>query len=63
MNKIRLLLNLKALKKRSLLLKNDRNLTESENQELKELLAGFPCLSITYELKEECKDSGHRKRN
>lgn len=56
MNKIRLLLDLKGLKKRNLLLKNGKDLTEEETQELKKLLAQSPCLSIAYELKEELRD-------
>ena len=56
LNKIRLLLDLKGLKKRNLLLKNGKDLTEEETQELKKLLAQSPCLSIAYELKEELRD-------
>lgn len=56
LNKIRLLLDLKGLKKRNLLLNNGKDLTEKETQELKKLLAKSPCLSIAYELKEELRD-------
>ena len=56
LNKIRLLLDLKGLKKRNLLLKNGKDLTEEETQVLKKLLAKSPCLSIAYELKEELRD-------
>ncbi len=56
LNKIRLLLDLKGLKNRYLLLKNGEDLTETEKQDLKELLNNSPCLSIAYELKEELRD-------
>lgn len=53
LNKIRLLLELKGLKNRSLLLKNEENLTKEEKEELEKLFYLSPCLSIAYELKEE----------
>jgi transposase len=56
LNKIRLLLELKGLKRRYLLLKNAVDLTDSEQSDLQELLSCSPCLSIAYELKEELRD-------
>ena len=51
LNKLRLSLELKGLKNRCLLLKNSRDLTYEEQQELLLLLQKSPCLSIAYELK------------
>jgi transposase len=56
LNKLRLNLDLKGLKNRCLLLKNNQDLTEEEQRELRELLRISPCLSIAYELKEELRD-------
>ena len=56
LNKIRLLLDLKGLKKRNLLLKNNANLTQEEDRDLRELLNQSPCLNIAYELKEELRN-------
>ena len=56
LNKIRLLLELKGLKNRSLLLKNGRDLSQEEKTELPELLNHSPCLSIADELKEELRE-------
>lgn len=56
MNKLRLNLDLKSLKNRCLLLKNNQDLTEEEQRELRQLLSISPCLSIAYELKEELRD-------
>jgi transposase len=55
-NNIRLERNLKGRKSRSLLLKNEEDLTEEETGELEELLKESPCLRIAYELKEELRD-------
>ena len=51
LNKMRLNLELKALKNRCLLLKNEADLTESEQLELADLLKDSACLGIAYELK------------
>ncbi len=56
LNKIRILLGIKGLKKRYLLLKNSKDLTQSETQELSKLLTLSPCLTIAYELKEELRN-------
>lgn len=56
LNKIRLLLDLKGLKNRNLLLKNNCNLTQEEDRDLRELLNQSPCLNIAYELKEELRN-------
>lgn len=56
LNKIRLLLELKGLKNRCLLLRNNEDLTEGEKEELQQLLNQSPCLSIAYELKEELRN-------
>lgn len=56
LNQIRLTLELKGLRNRSLLLKNYEDLTEDEKLELKQLLDLSPCLSIAHELKEELRD-------
>nr|WP_049858445.1 ISL3 family transposase [Gloeothece citriformis] len=56
LNHLRLKLKLKGLKNRYLLLKNKVNLTEEEKKDLGELLRGYPCLSIAYELKEELRN-------
>jgi transposase len=53
LNELRLKLEIKGLKNRCLLLKNNENLSESEMAELKPVLDLSPCLSIAYELKEE----------
>ena len=53
LNQIRLTLELKGLRNRSLLLKNYEDLTEDEKLELKQLLDLSPCLSIADDLKEE----------
>ncbi len=53
LNKLRLCLELKGLKNRCLLLKNGRDLTEEEKNELVEFLQKSPSLSIAYELKDE----------
>ena len=56
LNKIRLLLDLKGLKNRSLLLKNTCDLTEEEEVDLRKILNKSPCLTIAYELKEELRN-------
>lgn len=56
LNKIRLELDLKGLKNRTLLLKNGSDLNELEKSELSDLLSPSPCLTIAYELKEELRD-------
>lgn len=56
LNKIRLNLELKGLKNRCLLLKNEADLTESEKLELTDLLKDSACLGIAYELKEELRN-------
>ena len=56
LNYLRLELELKGLKNRCLLLKNQEDLTEEEKLELKQLLDLSPCLSIAHELKEELRD-------
>ncbi len=56
LNKIRLSLDLKGLKNRSLLLKNTCDLTEEEEVDLRNLLNKSPCLNIAYELKEELRN-------
>ncbi|WP_147696152.1 transposase, partial [Vogesella mureinivorans] len=56
LNKMRLNLELKGLKNRCLLLKNQVDLTESEKLELTNLLKDSACLGIAYELKEELRD-------
>ncbi len=52
-NKIRLSLELKGLKNRCLIMKNNQDLTEAEQEELIQLLSHSPTLAIAYELKEE----------
>lgn len=52
-NKIRLLLELKGLKNRYLIMKNNQELNEEEKEDLKGLLSNSPILAIAYELKEE----------
>ena len=56
LNKMRLNLELKGLKNRCLLLKNEADLTESEKLALADLLKNSACLGIAYELKEELRD-------
>ena len=56
LNQLRLKLGLKGLKNRCLLLKNNCDLTEEEQQELKQLLESSPCLAIADELKEELRE-------
>lgn len=56
LNELRLLVNLKGLKARCLLLKNGADLTEDEQEELKELLNSSTVLSIAYELKENLRN-------
>ncbi len=56
LNKIRLLLGFKGLKNRTILLKNQVDLTEEEAKKLQEILRESPCLKIAYELKEEFRD-------
>ncbi len=56
LNKIRLKLGLKGLNNRCLLLKNNEDLTEEEEKDLRQLLNFSPCLAIAYELKEELRD-------
>jgi transposase len=56
LNQLRLSLELKGLKKRSLLLKNGQELTEEEKLDLQNLLQTSPCLAIAYELKEEFRE-------
>lgn len=56
LNKIRLLLGFKGLKNRTILLKNQVDLTEEELKKLQEILRESPCLKIAYELKEEFRD-------
>lgn len=56
LNQWRLKIGLKGLKNRCLLLKNNSNLTEAEQSELKQILKASPCLAIAYELKEELRD-------
>jgi transposase len=56
LNKMRLNLELKGLKNRCLLLKNEADLSESEKLELANLLKDSACLGIAYQLKEELRD-------
>lgn len=56
LNKMRLNLELKGLKNRYLLLKNEADLTETEKLELADLLKDSACLGIAYELKEELRN-------
>jgi transposase len=56
LNKMRLNLELKGLKNRCLLLKNEADLTDSEKLELADLLKDSACLGIAYQLKEELRD-------
>ena len=56
LNQLRLSLELKGLKNRSLLLKNGQGLTEQEKLDLQKLLRTSPCLAIAYELKEEFRE-------
>jgi transposase len=56
LNQLRLEMEIKGLKNRCLLLKNNADLTEEEQAELRQLLNPFPCLGIAYELKEELRD-------
>ena len=56
LNKLRLALDLKGLKNRCLLLSNNQSLSDQEIQDLSELLACSPLLSIAYELKEDLRD-------
>lgn len=56
LNKMRLNLELKGLKNRCLLLKNEVDLSGSEKLELADLLKDSACLGIAYELKEELRD-------
>lgn len=56
LNKIRLLLGLKGLKNRTILLKNNKELTEEAKNQLQEILRESPYLSIAYELKEEFRE-------
>lgn len=56
LNKIRLFLDLKGLKNRSLLLKNNLDLSSEEKIDLENLLNQSACLRIAYELKEELRD-------
>lgn len=53
LNKIRLKLELKGLKNRCLLMKNQANLTSESKRELELLLKSSPSLRIAHELKEE----------
>lgn len=53
LNKIRLKLGFTGLKNKTLLMKNARDLSESEKTELRELLSLSPGLGIAYEFKEE----------
>jgi transposase len=53
LNKIRLKLELKGLKNRCLLMRNQSNLTSESKQELELLLQSSPSLRIAHELKEE----------
>ncbi len=56
LNKIRLSLDLKGLKNRSLLLENTCDLTDDEEVDLRNLLNKSPCLNIDYELKVELRN-------
>jgi transposase len=56
LNRIRLLLDFKGLKNRSLLLRNHQDLSLEEKLELENLLNQSACLRIAYELKEELRD-------
>ena len=53
LNKIRLALNLKGLRNRCLLMKNQTNLTNEEKEELELILSFSPSLRMAHELKEE----------
>jgi transposase len=53
LNKIRLTLKIKGLKKRCLLMNNCENLTNEDREELELLLESSPSLRIAHELKEE----------
>jgi transposase len=53
LNKIRLKLGLTGLKNKSLLMKNDRDLSDEEKIERRELFIQSPGLEIVYEFKEE----------
>jgi transposase len=56
LNKMRLNLELKGLKNRCLLLKNEVDLSESEKLELARVLKDSACLGIAYQLKEELRN-------
>lgn len=56
LNNMRLNLELKGLKNRCLLLKNEADLSESEKLELANLLKDSACLGIAHQLKEELRD-------